>query len=82
MEITEVDRAVLSLKTQRRRLTDHRIRVITQVSREEAVARQLIGAGQRDRALLALKKRRIQQASLEKLDAWLINVESMVRGLE
>lgn len=80
--ITEVDKAVLSLKAQRRRLEDHRKQVLNQIDREQAIARQLVVSGHRDRALLALKKRRIQETSLEKLDVWLINVESTVRCLE
>ena len=76
--ITEADRAVLSLKTQRRRLEDQRARALAQMDREQEVARQLVAAGRKDRALLALKKRRLQQRQLEKLDAWVLNVEGMV----
>ena len=78
LEITEVDRAVLSLKTQRRRLEDHRTRVTTQIERETLVARQLVASGHKDRAMLALKKKRLQETTLGKLDAFLLNVESMV----
>jgi len=53
---------------------------MTQIDRENTVARELIAVGRKDRALLALKKRRIQETSLEKLDAWLLNVESVVRN--
>lgn len=73
-----MDRAVLSLKTQRRRLEDHRTRVTTQIERETLVARQLVASGHKDRAMLALKKKRLQETTLVKLDAFLLNVESMV----
>lgn len=78
MEITESDKAVLSLRTQRRRLESHRERVLNQIEREKKTAKELVASGQRGRALLALKKKRIQEDSLKKLDGWLINVESMV----
>lgn len=82
MEITEIDRAVLSLKAQRRRLEDHKTRVETQVAREKEVARQLIASGHKDRAILALKKKRLQETTLTTLDAWLLNVESMLADVE
>lgn len=69
---------MLTLKTQRRRLEDQRTRATAQMDREQAVARQLVAAGRRDRAVLALKKRRLQELQLEKLDAWLLSVEGMV----
>ena len=78
VEITDVDRAVLSLKTQRRRLEDHRTRVMSQITREKVIARELVAAGHKDRAVLALKKKRLQETTLVKLDAFLLNVESMV----
>lgn len=73
-----MDRAVLSLKTQRRRLEDHRTRVMSQINREKVIARELVATGHKDRAILALKKKRLQETTLIKLDAWLLNVESMV----
>lgn len=82
LEITEVDRAVLSLKTQRHRLEDHRTRVTAQIGRETLVARQLIASEHKDRALLALKKKKLQENTLLKLDAFLLNVESMASKIE
>jgi charged multivesicular body protein 6 len=78
LEITEVDKAVLSLKTQRRRLEDHRTRVTAQIERETLVARQLVASGYKDRAMMALKKKKLQENTLVKLDTFLLNVESMV----
>ncbi|KAG7669052.1 putative Vacuolar protein sorting-associated protein 20-like protein 1 [Nannochloris sp. 'desiccata'] len=74
LEITEVDRAVLGLKTQRHRLEDHRTRVTAQIGRETLVARQLIASEHKDRALLALKKKKLQENTLLKLDAFLLNL--------
>ena len=34
--------------------------------------------GRKDRALLALKRRKLQEGQAAKLEAWLLNVEEMV----
>lgn len=78
LEVTETDKAVLALKSQRRRLLDQQKRAVAQIDRETEVARQLIASGHKDRARLALKKRHIQQQTVDKLDGLLLNVESMV----
>ncbi|KAK9818781.1 hypothetical protein WJX74_006989 [Apatococcus lobatus] len=81
-EITEEDRAVLSLKTQRRKLTAERTRVEGIIDRELQIARQLIAQKKRDRALLFLKRKKIQEQQVERLDAWLINVEQLLANIE
>lgn len=64
-EITDVDRALLTLKTQRNRLGKEQRRLQGLVERETAAARALVAARQRDRALLALRRRtmHLQQLS-------------------
>ena len=42
------------------------------------MARELVGQGRKERALLALKRRKLQEGQAAKLDAWLLNVEQMV----
>jgi len=49
------------------------------VDRELAVAKELVADHKRDRALLALKRRRLHEQRLASLDAWLLNVEQLVR---
>lgn len=49
------------------------------LDRELSVARLLVAAGKKDRALLALKKRKLQEQQLTRLDVWLLNVEQLVR---
>ncbi len=82
VKITETDRAVLALKTQRRRLEDQRARLLAQADREAHVARALAAAGRRERALLALKRRRLHAAQAATLDEWLLNVESLLISVE
>lgn len=48
------------------------------IDRELQIARQLIAQKKRDRALLFLKRKKIQEQQMERLDAWLINVEQLV----
>lgn len=108
LEINEVDRAVLSLKSQVRKLEQQRTRVSTgqpmvqgnchrkqptttclhvccwpqiqaAIDREQQLARELVAAGRKDRALLALKKRKLQETQAASLDGLLLNVEQMVR---
>ncbi|KFM27311.1 Vacuolar protein sorting-associated protein 20-like protein 1 [Auxenochlorella protothecoides] len=81
-EITDVDRAILSLKTQRRKLDDQRKRTDTLIEREAVVARTLVAQGKRDRALLALRKKRLHGQQLEFLDKLVLNVEETDVSLE
>ncbi|KAH9717251.1 vacuolar protein sorting-associated protein 20 [Citrus sinensis] len=102
-KITDVDRAILSLKTQRRKLAQYQqqsfgsivdllFTLMTLLLRsglmvlvldvvieaEKQAARDLIRQKRKDRALLALKKKRAQEELLKQVDGWLINVEQQV----
>jgi len=52
------------------------------VERELAVAKQLVTAQKKDRALLALKRRKLHEHQLTRLDAWLLNVEQLLSNIE
>lgn len=45
------------------------------IARELAIARELLAAKRRERALLALKKKKLREGQLEQIDAYLLNVE-------
>ena len=45
------------------------------ITRELAIARELLAVKKRERALLALKKKRLREGQLEQIDAYLLNVE-------
>ena len=45
------------------------------IAKELALARELIAAKRRERALLALKKKKLREGQLEQIDAYLLNVE-------
>ena len=45
------------------------------IAKELALARELIAAKRRERALLALKRKKLREGQLEQIDAYLLNVE-------
>lgn len=78
LEITEVDKAVLSLKTQRKRLEEFRSRTVAQIDGETVRASENLTKHRKDLAAVALKRRKIQQKVLVKIDEWLVGIESLV----
>uniref|UniRef100_A0A0D3EGR9 Uncharacterized protein n=1 Tax=Brassica oleracea var. oleracea TaxID=109376 RepID=A0A0D3EGR9_BRAOL len=81
-KITEVDRAILSLKTQRRKLGQYQQQLEKVIEAEKQAARDLIREKRKDRALLALKKKRTQEDLLKQVDQWVINVEQQLADIE
>lgn len=81
-KITDVDRAILNLKTQRRKLAQYQQQLDTVIEAEKQAARDLIRERRKDRALLALKKKKAQEELLKQVDAWLINVEQQLADIE
>lgn len=81
-KITEVDRAILSLKTQRRKLAQYQQQLESVIEAEKQAARDLIREKRKDRALLALKKKKTQEELLKQVDAWVINVEQQLADIE
>lgn len=81
-EITELDRAILNLKTQRRKLNDQRGRLEALNERERAAVRELLAAQRKGRALLALKKVKLQEGQMDAIDTYLMRVEEQLVGIE
>ncbi|XAR69335.1 hypothetical protein NMG60_11000878 [Bertholletia excelsa] len=81
-KVTEVDKAILSLKTQRRKLADYQRKLDAVIEAEKQAARDLLREKKKDRALLALKKKKVQEELLKQVDAWLINVEQQLADIE
>jgi charged multivesicular body protein 6 len=81
-KITDVDRAILSLKTQRRKLGQQQLKLDEVIQAEKQAARDLLREKKKDRALLALKKKKVQEELLKKLDTWIINVEQQLTDIE
>mmetsp|Transcript_26007 Transcript_26007/g.77104 ORF Transcript_26007/g.77104 Transcript_26007/m.77104 type:complete len:224 (+) Transcript_26007:1773-2444(+) len=80
--ITELDRTVLSLKTQRNKLNDQMKLLDKRVDRHQEVARELIKEGRKDRALLALKKKKMATMQQEQVASHVLHIESMLSNIE
>ena len=108
--VTQHDKAVLDLKTQRDKLKAYQKRVCSNntpqrttqtqqhdrdasvwhkptqltnvIEKEKETARQLLKAGQKDKALLVLKKKKRQEQLLAQSEAQLDNVSQMIDSVE
>eukprot|EP00879_Flechtneria_rotunda_P010452 GHRR01010928.1.p1 GENE.GHRR01010928.1~~GHRR01010928.1.p1 ORF type:complete len:229 (+),score=94.42 GHRR01010928.1:619-1305(+) len=80
--ITDHDRAVLALKAQRKKLEDQSKLLEKRIDQNVAVARELIVVQKKDRALLALKRKKLSENQLQNIQAYLMNVEDMLSNME
>ncbi|PIA47578.1 hypothetical protein AQUCO_01400309v1 [Aquilegia coerulea] len=81
-KITDVDKAILSLKTQRRKLGQYQQQLEAVIEAEKQAAKNLIREKRKERALIALKKKKAQEEILKQVDTWLINVEQQLADIE
>ncbi|KAL5719564.1 hypothetical protein ACHQM5_012320 [Ranunculus cassubicifolius] len=81
-KITDVDKAILSLKTQRRKLGDYQRQLEAVIDAEKQAAKDLIREKRKERAMVALKKKKAQEELLKQVDTWLINVEQQLADIE
>jgi len=81
-KITAQDRAILDLKLQRDKLKQYQKKIQVILDREHTIAKDQIAAGQKDRALIALRRRRYQQSLLTKTDEQMENLEQLVSTIE
>ncbi|EFC46203.1 predicted protein, partial [Naegleria gruberi] len=81
-KVSEQDKAVLELKTQRDKIKVYQKKLQTVIQKERDVAKQLVQEGKKDLAMLALKKKKYQESLLEKTHKQLDNLQQMVDQLE
>ncbi|KAL1497245.1 hypothetical protein ABEB36_008237 [Hypothenemus hampei] len=80
--VTAQDKAVLQLKQQRDKLRQYQKRIELTLASDRVLAKKLLGKGQKDRALLLLKKKRYQEQLLLKTEGQLENLEKLTHDIE
>ncbi|KAJ6621619.1 Snf7 family [Mycena sp. CBHHK59/15] len=81
-KITPQDRAILDLKLQRDKLKQYQKKIQVVLEREHAIAKTHLATGQKDRAMIALRRRKYQQSLLIKTDGQLETLEELVSTIE
>jgi len=81
-KITTQDKAILDLKLQRDKLRQYQKKIQVILDREHAIAKAHMASGQKDRAVIALRRRKYQQSLLLKTDNQLENLEQLVSTIE
>ena len=81
-KVTDKDKAILDLKVQRDKLKQYSKKIQIICDREHEIAKQLLAAGNKKAALLALKKKKYQETLLTKTDAQLFNLEQLTQAIE
>jgi len=81
-KVTPQDRAILDLKLQRDKLKQYQKKIQGVLDREEVIAKEQLAQGRKDKALIALRRRKYQQSLLSKTDEQLFNLEQLVSTIE
>jgi charged multivesicular body protein 6 len=79
---TSQDKAILDLKIQRDRLLQYQKKIELVLVRETELAKQTLQAGNKNKALLFLKKKKYQEKLLEQTDTQLLNLEQLTNSIE
>ena len=70
------------MKIQRDKLHQYQRRITVLTDRETAIAKQMLAANDKPRALLALRRKKYQESLLAKTDAQLDQLEQLTRSVE
>ncbi|KAG8528077.1 uncharacterized protein KY384_006993 [Bacidia gigantensis] len=81
-KISAQDRAILDMKTQRDKLRQYQKRINTITQRETDIARSCLERGDKEKALLALRRKKFQQSLLAKADSQLATLEQLTANVE
>jgi len=81
-QISEQDRAILELKRQKDRLHQYTLALELIIQKETEGAKQLLKQNKKDRAVLALKRRRYQQSLCVSTEAQISNLEQLCSSIE
>ncbi|TFY77218.1 hypothetical protein EWM64_g6797 [Hericium alpestre] len=81
-KVTAQDRAILDMKIQRDKLKQYQKKIQTILDREHEIAKQHLETGQKERALIALRRRKYQESLMMKTDGQLESLEQLVSTIE
>ncbi|ODN81812.1 hypothetical protein L202_02176 [Cryptococcus amylolentus CBS 6039] len=81
-KITSQDRAILDLKLQRDKMKQYQKRLQIVLDREQEIAREALKAGNKTRALTALRQKKYQEQLLAKTDTQLMALQELVATIE
>lgn len=80
--ITDQDRVVLQLKTQRDRLKQYQKRIELNLEKDREEAKKCLQMGRKERAKLLLRKKKYQEKQLQNTDVQLENIEKLAADIE
>eukprot|EP00884_Botryococcus_braunii_P006950 jgi/Botrbrau1/16256/Bobra.0066s0041.1 len=82
LEITETDRAIADLKATKLKLGKEIERLEKARDKDSAVARELVSAKRKDRALLVLKMKKLREQQLDSAQKYFLNVLQVLQNIE
>ncbi|KAI9242243.1 MAG: chromatin modifying protein 6, like [Podila humilis] len=81
-KITAHDKAILDLKVQRDRLRQYNKKLENVVTKETENAKKHLAKGEKQRALLALRRKKFQEGLLEKTNLQMTNLDELTFSIE
>jgi len=81
-KITAQDRAILEMKVQRDKMKQYRKKIQGVLDQERIIAVEALKAGNKPKALTALRRRKFQESLLQKTDGQLEVLENLVANIE
>ncbi|GAA5825040.1 hypothetical protein JCM11251_006072 [Rhodosporidiobolus azoricus] len=82
VKITPQDRSILDLKLQRDKLKQYQKRIEVVLAREREIAAECLRAGNKQRALIALRQKKYQETLLSQTDEQLATLQKLVQSIE
>ncbi|EXJ59160.1 hypothetical protein A1O7_06592 [Cladophialophora yegresii CBS 114405] len=81
-KISAQDRAILDMKNQRDKLRQYQKRITVITNRETEIAKACLAKGDKQKALLALRRKKYQESLLSKTDGQLEQLEKLTSSVE
>lgn len=81
-KISAQDRAILDMKNQRDKLRQYQKKITVITNREKEIARECLAKGEKEKALLALRRKKYQESLLSQTDGQLEQLEKLTSNVE